>query len=57
MEHPFLVFMPCSWLIHAIPAIDRLPESSPRLLYRQRAREWKAINEAAAEIPYAFLRQ
>ncbi|KAJ0414966.1 cytochrome P450 [Aspergillus carlsbadensis] len=57
MEHLSLAFVPCSWIIDAIPAIDRLPEGFPGLPYRKTAREWKAVNEAAAEIPYAFVQR
>ncbi|KAL2836248.1 cytochrome P450 [Aspergillus pseudoustus] len=57
MEHLSLAFVPCSWIIDAIPAIERLPQGFPGLSYRKIARQWKAVNEAAAEIPYAFVRQ
>ncbi|KAL4921138.1 cytochrome P450 [Aspergillus aurantiobrunneus] len=57
MEHLSLAFVPCSWLVHAVPAVDRLPDGFPGTSYKRTAREWRAVNDAAAEIPYAFGRQ
>lgn len=57
MEHLSLAFVPLSWLIDAVPAINLLPEGFPGTSYKDTAREWKALNEAAAEIPYSFVRQ
>ncbi|KAF9895198.1 hypothetical protein FE257_000100 [Aspergillus nanangensis] len=57
MEHLSLAFVPLSWLVDAIPAIDCLPDGFPGTSYKQTAREWKAVNETAAELPYSFVRQ
>jgi cytochrome P450 len=57
MEHLSLAFVPLSWLVDAVPAINHLPDGFPGTSYKQTAREWKAVNETAAELPYSFVRQ
>ncbi|KEZ40609.1 putative Cytochrome P450 oxidoreductase OrdA-like protein [Scedosporium apiospermum] len=57
MENLSRAFVPLSWAIDAVPAINYLPDWFPGMTYRKTAQEWKAINEAAAELPYAFVKQ
>ncbi|KAL4906367.1 cytochrome P450 [Aspergillus multicolor] len=49
MDHLSLAFVPCSWLINVILAIDRLPLPKwfPGMSYKRTAKEWKAVNEAS----------
>ncbi|KAG8158576.1 hypothetical protein KVR01_011698 [Diaporthe batatas] len=56
MDNLSLAFVPLSWAIDTIPAIERLPSWLP-LGYRKTARQWKAINEAAAELPFDFVKR
>ena len=57
MENLSLAFVPLSWAIDSIPVIKYLPDWFPGMSYRKTAQEWKAINEAAAELPYAFVKR
>ncbi|KAI4248938.1 MAG: hypothetical protein LQ352_005803 [Teloschistes flavicans] len=57
MDNLSLAFVPLSWAIDAIPALKYLPDWFPGTSYRKTAREWKATNEAAAELPYAFVKR
>ncbi|KAL8672378.1 MAG: hypothetical protein Q9168_003151 [Polycauliona sp. 1 TL-2023] len=57
MDNLSLAFVPLSWAIDAIPAIKYLPDWFPGTSYRKTAQEWKATNEAAAELPYAFVKR
>lgn len=57
MDNLSLAFVPLSWAVDAVPAIDRLPSWFPGLGYRKTAQQWKAINEAAAELPYDFVKR
>ncbi|KAL8999556.1 MAG: hypothetical protein Q9169_001645 [Polycauliona sp. 2 TL-2023] len=57
MDNLSLAFVPLSWAIDAVPAIKYLPDWFPGTSYRKTAREWKATNEAAAELPYAFVKR
>ncbi|KAL9581692.1 MAG: hypothetical protein Q9203_005795 [Teloschistes exilis] len=52
-----LAFVPLSWAIDAVPALKYLPDWFPGTSYRKTAREWKATNEAAAELPYSFVKR
>lgn len=57
MDNLELAFVPLSWAIDAIPALKYLPDWFPGTSYRKTAREWKATNEAAAELPYSFVKR
>lgn len=57
MEHLSLAFVPLSWAVDTIPSLARLPNGFPCTSFKRTAREWKAINEAAAEIPFSFVRR
>ncbi|KAL8943871.1 MAG: hypothetical protein Q9211_000810 [Gyalolechia sp. 1 TL-2023] len=57
MDNLSLAFVPLSWAIDAVPALEYLPDWFPGTSYRKTAREWKATNEAAAEVPYAFVKR
>lgn len=57
MDNLSLAFVPLSWAIDAVPAIEYLPDWFPGTSYRKTARTWKATNEAAAELPYAFVKR
>ena len=48
-------FVPLSWVVDSVPAIKYLPDWFPGMSYRKTAQEWRAINEAAAGLPYAFV--
>ncbi|KAI4172112.1 MAG: hypothetical protein LQ343_003760 [Gyalolechia ehrenbergii] len=57
MDNLSQAFVPLSWVVDAIPAIRYLPDWFPGTSYRKTAREFKAVNEAAAEIPYSFVKR
>lgn len=57
MDNLSQAFVPLSWLLDAVPAIECLPDWFPGTSYRKTAREWKAINDAAAELPYSFVKR
>ncbi|KND88292.1 O-methylsterigmatocystin oxidoreductase [Tolypocladium ophioglossoides CBS 100239] len=57
MENLSRAFVPLSWLVDAVPAIKYLPDWFPGMSYRKTAQEWKAVNEAAAELPYSFVKR
>ncbi|KAL8928315.1 MAG: hypothetical protein Q9172_000999 [Xanthocarpia lactea] len=57
MDNLSLAFVPLSWAIDAVPALKYLPDWFPGTSYRKIAREWKATNEAAAELPYSFVKR
>ena len=50
-------FVPLHWVIDAVPAIKYLPDWFPGTSYKKTAQEFRAINEAAAELPYAFVKR
>ncbi|KAL8982136.1 MAG: hypothetical protein Q9205_003262 [Flavoplaca limonia] len=57
MENLSLAFVPLSWVIDAVPAIKYLPDWFPGTSYRKTAQAFKAVNEAAAELPYSFVKR
>ncbi|KAJ5861082.1 cytochrome P450 oxidoreductase OrdA-like [Penicillium soppii] len=57
MDNLSLAFVPLSWAIDSVPAIKYLPDWFPGMSYRKTAREWKLFNEAAAELPYDFVKR
>ncbi|CAO1603064.1 hypothetical protein XANCAGTX0491_006656 [Xanthoria calcicola] len=57
MDNLSLAFVPLSWAVDAVPAIKHLPDWFPGTSYRKTARAWKATNEAAAELPYSFVKR
>lgn len=57
MKHLSLAFVPLSWAVDSIPALARLPDWFPCTSFKKTAREWKATNETAAEIPFSFVRR
>ncbi|KAL2280254.1 hypothetical protein FJTKL_12706 [Diaporthe vaccinii] len=57
MDNLSLAFVPMSWALDAIPAIKYLPDWFPGLSHRKTAQEWRTVNEAAAEIPFNFVKE
>lgn len=57
MDNLSLAFVPLSWAVDALPALDYLPQWFPGLSYRKTAEQWRAINQAAAEMPFQFVRR
>lgn len=57
MDNLSLAYVPLSWLVDCVPAIKYLPDWFPGTGYRKTAREFRAINDAAAEIPFAFVKR
>ncbi|RYP77978.1 hypothetical protein DL771_000837 [Monosporascus sp. 5C6A] len=57
MENLSKAFVPLYWAIDSVPAIQYLPDWFPGMSYRKLAEEWKAVNEAAAELPYDFVKR
>lgn len=57
MDNLSQAFRPLHWVVDAVPAIKYLPNWFPGTSYRKTAEEFKAVNEAAAEIPYLFVKQ
>jgi cytochrome P450 len=57
MDHLSRAFVPLTWLVDAIPALVYLPDGFPGTSFKTTARQWKATNEAAMEIPYSFVRR
>lgn len=48
---------PMSWAVDIIPALQYLPEGFPGTGFKKTAREWRKNVQAAAHIPYRFVRQ
>ena len=57
MDNLSLAFVPLSWVIDAVPAIKYLPDWFPGTSCRKTAQAFKAVNEAAAELPYSFVKR
>ncbi|KAL8874028.1 MAG: hypothetical protein Q9174_000594 [Haloplaca sp. 1 TL-2023] len=57
MDNLSLAFVPLSWAVDAVPGIKYLPDWFPGTSYRKTALEFKAVNEAAAELPYSFVKR
>lgn len=57
MDNLSVAFVPLKWMIDTIPALRYLPSSFPLTSYRETAREMASINEAAADVPYAFVKR
>ncbi|KAE8421204.1 cytochrome P450 [Aspergillus pseudocaelatus] len=57
MDNLSQAFVPLAWVVDSVPAIEYLPDWFPGTSYRKTAREWKAVNEAAAELPYSFVKR
>ncbi|KAA8651170.1 hypothetical protein EYZ11_007034 [Aspergillus tanneri] len=57
MDNLSQAFVPLAWVVDAVPAVEKLPEWFPGMSYRKTAQKWKAVNEAAAEIPYSFVKR
>jgi cytochrome P450 len=57
MDHLSRAFAPLTWLVDIIPAPVYLPDGFPGTSFKATARQWKATNEAAMEIPYSFVRR
>ncbi|KAI1778539.1 putative cytochrome P450 oxidoreductase OrdA-like protein [Hypoxylon cercidicola] len=51
MENLSKAFVPLYW------AVGHLPNWFPGMSYRKTAQKWKAINEAAAQLPYDFVKR
>jgi len=57
MDNLSLAFVPLAWAIDSVPALKYLPDWFPGTSYRKTAQEMRAVNEAAAELPYAFVKR
>ncbi|KAL8748488.1 MAG: hypothetical protein Q9184_007266 [Pyrenodesmia sp. 2 TL-2023] len=57
MDNLSQAFVPLAWAIDAVPAIKYLPDWFPGTSYRETAQEFAAVNEAAAELPYSFVKR
>ncbi len=57
MENLSKAFVPLGWLVDIAPVIDRLPSWFPGMTYRRIAKEWKAVNESAASLPFEFVKR
>ncbi len=57
MDNLSLAFVPLSWVIDAVPAITYLPDWFPGISYRKTAQEFRAVNEAAVDLPYSFVKR
>lgn len=57
MDNLSRAYVPLSWAVDAVPAIKYLPGWFPGTSYRKTAMELKAVNEAAAELPYCFAKR
>ncbi|KAL8952254.1 MAG: hypothetical protein Q9222_001818 [Ikaeria aurantiellina] len=49
-------FVPLSWIVDTVPAIKYLPDWFPGTSYRKTAQKYKAVNEAASELPYSWVK-
>lgn len=50
-------FVPLYWVVDSLLIIQYLPDWSSGTSYRKTAQEWKAVNEAAAELPYSSVKR
>lgn len=50
-------FVPLSWVVDSLLIIQYLPDWFSGTSYRKTAQEWKAVNEAAAELPYSSVKR
>lgn len=57
MDNLSLAFVPLSWVIDAVPAIKYLPDWIPGTSYRKTAQAFKAVNEAAADLPCSLVKR
>ncbi|KAL9011591.1 MAG: hypothetical protein Q9173_003579 [Seirophora scorigena] len=57
MDNLSQAFVPLSWAMDAVPALQYLPDWFPGTSYRKTARGFQAVNEAAAELPYSFVKR
>ncbi|KAI4091485.1 MAG: hypothetical protein LQ344_004085 [Seirophora lacunosa] len=57
MDNLSQAFVPLSWAVDAVPALQYLPDWIPGTSYRKTARKFQAINEAAAELPYSYVKR
>lgn len=57
MDNLSQAFVPLGWAIDIVPAMKHLPDWFPGMSYRKTAQEWKGVNEAAAEVPFSFVKQ
>ncbi|RFU75124.1 hypothetical protein TARUN_7126 [Trichoderma arundinaceum] len=51
------VMIPFTWMVDIFPALKYLPDWFPGTGFKKTAREWKAITEASAYIPYDFVKK
>ncbi|KAL8954437.1 MAG: hypothetical protein Q9193_007247, partial [Seirophora villosa] len=57
MDNLSQAFVPLSWAVDAVPALQYLPDWFPGTSYRKTARKFQAVNEAAAELPFSFVKR
>ncbi|KJZ68017.1 hypothetical protein HIM_12592 [Hirsutella minnesotensis 3608] len=49
--------VPMNWLVDIFPAMKYLPDGFPGTSFKETARQWSAITQRAADVPYSFVRQ
>lgn len=52
-----LAAVPMAWLVDIFPALQYLPDGFPGTSFKETARRWKKVTQAAVDIPYSFVRQ
>lgn len=52
-----LAFTPGAWMVDFFPALKYLPDFFPGTKFKETARRWRKVNDAVANIPYAFVQQ
>lgn len=57
LKNASLVMVPLSWAVDLFPALSYLPEWFPGAGFKRIAREWRALLDASADIPYEFTEQ
>lgn len=52
-----VAYLPMKWAVDVIPALKHLPECLPGMGFKSTAREFKKINNKAANSPYLFVQK
>ncbi|UKZ55091.1 hypothetical protein TrVGV298_008908 [Trichoderma virens] len=55
--HASAVIMPFTWAVDSFPFLSYLPEWFPGAGFKRTVREWRALLDASAEIPYNFTKE
>lgn len=51
------VAIPFAWAVDLVPFLSYLPEWFPGAGFKRKAREWRGLLDASADIPYAFAKE